>query len=85
LIGQHNKNNVISNNPAKMNPVGFKRNMFFSKTLSEEMDEDRKNRQETDYTRGQLKETDTPLDFANIRGVDFIYKSLVETGVELLV
>jgi hypothetical protein len=38
-----------------MNPVGFKRNMFFSKTLSEEMDEDRKNRQETDYTRGAIE------------------------------
>ena len=64
LTNQDQKNNIISNNLANLNTIGYKRDLLFSEKLADTMDEGFAVKQETDHTQGQLKETKNALDLA---------------------
>jgi len=64
LVGQLDKNNVIANNLANINTVGFKKDRVFFDTLDKEMKNRNGVRQTVDFSQGHLKETANPLDIA---------------------
>ena len=64
LVGQIQKNDVISNNLANINTIGFKKDRVFFDTLSEKMKDKPAIRQAVDFSQGQLKQTANPLDIA---------------------
>jgi flagellar basal-body rod protein FlgG len=64
LIGQNERNSIISNNLANLNTIGFKRDVLFSEALNDEIENEIKLIQETDFGQGQLKETNNDLDLA---------------------
>lgn len=64
LVGQKDRNSIIANNLANLNTHGFKRDILFAETLAGELDKNIKLIQQTDFTQGQLKETNNPMDLA---------------------
>lgn len=64
MIAQTTKNDIISNNLANIDNVGFKREQAFFEMVSEKMQADTKLRVETDFSQGRLEETNNGLDLA---------------------
>jgi len=61
---QFDKNNIIANNLANINTIGFKKDEIFFKVLKDEIVEGRSAEQVTDHSQGHLEETNNPLDLA---------------------
>ena len=68
MIAQGKKNDSISNNLANVNSFGFKKDVAFVDFLEDSSDSDLKI--ETDYSQGNLVQTNNPLDLA-IKGEGF--------------
>jgi len=64
LVGQLDKNNVIANNLANINTIGYKKDFVFFDALSEQVKNRNGENQSVDLTQGELKETSNPLDLA---------------------
>lgn len=64
MIGQVDKNNVISNNLANINTTGFKKDVLFFETLADEMSDKDGAKHTVDLAQGHLKNTSNPLDLA---------------------
>lgn len=70
MIAQTYKNDVVANNLANVNTVGYKRDMMFYQILDTNMESKLQMKTETDFSQGPLKQTNNPLDFA-ISGAGF--------------
>ncbi len=77
LVGQMQKNNVVSNNLSNINTDGFKKDRLFFEALKDEMNAPAKVRQVTDFEAGQLHDTGNPLDCA-ITGSGFFVVEMPE-------
>lgn len=64
LLAQVNKNEVISNNLANIDNVGFKREQTFFEMVSEKSGADLQLNVKTDFNQGILQETNNALDLA---------------------
>ncbi len=64
LIAQVSKNDVISNNLANIDNVGFKREQTFFELISKKTGPDLKLSVKTDFNQGVLNQTDNALDLA---------------------
>ncbi len=64
LLAQVTKNDVISNNLANIDNVGFKREQTFFELVSEKTGADLKLSVKTDFNQGVLNQTDNALDLA---------------------
>jgi flagellar basal-body rod protein FlgG len=64
LIGQLDKNNVIANNLANINTIGYKKDFVFFDALNEELKNRNGENQSVDLSQGELKQTSNPLDLA---------------------
>lgn len=64
LIAQSTKTDVISNNLANIDNVGFKKEQAFFEMISDKMKSDTKLTVKTDFRQGRLDETNNSLDLA---------------------
>lgn len=64
MIGQLDKNNVVANNLANINTMGFKKDLLFFDHLNDELKNRESEHQSTDFAQGTLKQTANPLDLA---------------------
>ena len=64
MIGQMDKNDVVANNLANINTMGFKKDFLFFDHLNKELKNRESEHQVTDFAQGTLKETANPLDLA---------------------
>lgn len=64
LTGQIDRNNVVANNLANLNTIGFKKDYVFFDAFSEELEKREGQNQSVDFAQGQLKETTNDLDLA---------------------
>jgi flagellar basal body rod protein FlgG len=61
---QFDRNNIVANNLANINTIGFKKDNIFFRMLEEEIEEGRNTEQITDFSQGYLEETNNHLDIA---------------------
>lgn len=61
---QFDKNNIVANNLANINTIGFKKDKIFFEVLDKKVGETRDAAQLTDFSQGHLEETNSPLDLA---------------------
>ncbi len=61
---QFDKNNIVANNLANINTIGFKKDKIFFEVLDKKVGETRDAAQLTDFGQGHLEETNNPLDLA---------------------
>jgi flagellar basal-body rod protein FlgG len=64
MVGQLERNDVVANNLANLNTMGFKKDLLFFDLVNGDSKKDARSQLTTDFTQGALKETDNPLDFA---------------------
>ncbi len=64
LILQTRKNDVVANNLANVQTIGFKRDLVFFKVLSNKMQEPPELIVKPDFSQGPLQQTGNPLDLA---------------------
>ncbi len=64
MIGQLDRNSVVANNLANVNSNGYKRDVMFSELLGSQQNKDLVNHVATDYSQGDLNQTNNPLDVA---------------------
>ncbi len=64
MTGQVDRNNVIANNLANINTIGFKKDFVFFDAFGKELEKREGQNQTINFDQGQLKETTNPLDIA---------------------
>lgn len=64
MLSQVVKSDVVANNLANANTIGFKKNIVFSELLDAKRGNTLRTRTEQDFSQGELTQTDNPLDFA---------------------
>ena len=64
MIGQLDRNSVVANNLANVNSNGYKRDVMFSELLKSDDEAKAQNQLATDFTQGDLRQTNNPLDLA---------------------
>ncbi len=64
MVGQLERNDVVANNLANLNTMGFKKDLLFFDLVHGDSKKDARSHVATDFAQGPLKETDNPLDFA---------------------
>ncbi len=64
LLTQVNKNDIVANNLANTNTVGFKKNVAFAEYMKAENKGNNQIKSVQDFSQGELEQTDNPLDFA---------------------
>ncbi len=79
LVAQTTKNDIISNNLANIDNVGFKKEQAFFEMISNKMKSDTKLNVKTNFQQGRLDETNNSLDLA-ISGRGFF---VVETEADV--
>lgn len=64
LRGQIERNDIVANNLANINTTGYKKDVIFFDAFEKEMSKHEGQHQTVDFTQGELKETNNPLDLA---------------------
>jgi len=64
LLAQVSKNDVVANNLANTNTVGFKKSVAFAEYMKAEGKAENTIKCVRDFSQGELQQTDNPLDFA---------------------
>jgi len=64
LSGQLDKNNVVANNLANINTIGFKKDFVFFDYLNKNIKNGKGEHQRVDFEQGPLRQTSNPLDLA---------------------
>ncbi len=64
MMGQLDRNSVVANNLANVNSNGYKRDVMFSELLKSNQKTSVKNHVVTDFSQGDLNQTNNPLDLA---------------------
>lgn len=64
MIGQLDRNSVVANNLANVNSNGYKRDVMFSEVMKSNNKSSVKNQIATDFSQGDLRQTNNPLDMA---------------------
>ncbi len=64
MVGQLEQNDVVANNLANINTMGFKKDLLFFDLVNGDAKKPARSQLSTDFSQGTLKETDNPLDFA---------------------
>ncbi len=64
MMGQLDRNSVVANNLANVNSNGYKRDVMFSEVMKSNNQSSVQNYISTDFSQGDLRQTNNPLDLA---------------------